>query len=125
MVIMCRGFRGATTASANAKEAIVEATEEMLKALVEANDLEPEFIAAAWFTTTPDLNAEFPAAVARRRLGWTHVALMDAHEMDVPDGLPMCIRVLVLVNTEKGPEEIKNVYLRGAVNLRQRGEPGS
>ena len=125
MGMMCRGFRGATTASANTKEAIVEATEEMLRALVEANGLDPEFIAAAWFTTTTDLDAAFPAAAARRRLGWTHVALMDAHEMDVPGDLPMCIRVLVLVNTEKRPEEIKNVYLRGAVNLRQRSVPGS
>ncbi len=125
MVMMCRGFRGATTASANTKEAINDATEEMLRALVDANDLDAEFIAAAWFTTTTDLNAEFPASVARRRLGWTYVALMDAHEMEVPYGLPMCIRVLVLVNTEKRPEEIKNVYLRGAENLRQRSVPGS
>ena len=125
MVMMCRGFRGATTASANTKAAINDATEEMLRALVEANDLDPEFIAAASFTVTADLNAEYPASVARRRLGWTYVALTDAVEMDVPYGLPMCIRVLILANTEKSPEEIKNVYLRGAEKLRQLSVPGS
>ena len=124
MVMMCRGFRGATTASANTKAAINDATEEMLRALVEANGLDPEFIAAASFTVTADLNAEYPASVARRRLGWTYVALTDAVEMDVPYGLPMCIRVLILANTGKSPEEIKNVYLRGAENLRQRSVPG-
>lgn len=124
MVMMCRGFRGATTASANTKAAINDATEEMLRALVEANGLDLEFIAAASFTVTADLNAEYPASVARRRLGWTYVALTDAVEMDVPYGLPMCIRVLILANTGKSPEEIKNVYLRGAENLRQRSVPG-
>ena len=88
--------------------------------LVEANGLEPEYIAAAWFTTTSDLTASFPATVARRKLGWTGVALMNGHEIDVPGGLPRCIRVLLLVNTEKSQEEVQNVYLRGAVNLRQR-----
>ena len=125
MAMMCRGFRGATTASANTRAAINDATEEMLRALIEANGLDPEFIAAASFFVTPDLNAEYPASVARRRLGWTYVALTDAVAMDVPYGLPMCIRVLVLANTEKAPEEIKNVYLRGAENLRQRSVPGS
>ncbi len=120
MVMMCRGFRGATTVSENTEAAIAEATEEMLRALVEANGLEPEYIAAAWFTTTPDLNASFPATAARRQLGWTGVALMNSHEINVPGGLPMCIRVMLLVNTEKSQDEIQNVYLRGAVNLRQR-----
>lgn len=125
MVMMCRGIRGATTASENTEAAIAEATEEMLRALVEANGLDPEYIAAAWFTTTSDLNASWPATVARRRLGWTGVALMNSHEMDVPGGLSLCIRVMLLVNTEKRQDEIRNVYLRGAVNLRQRDGRGS
>ncbi len=124
MVMMCRGIRGATTASENTEAAIAEATEEMLRALVEANGLDPEYIAAAWFTTTSDLNASWPATVARRRLGWTGVALMNSHEMDVPGGLSMCIRVMLLVNTEKRQDEIQNAYLRGAVNLRQRDGRG-
>ena len=67
-----------------------------------------------------DINAEFPA-VAARHIGWTQVALMCGHEMDVPDAQPRCIRVLVLLNTEKSQSDIQNVYLREAVNLRSRG----
>ena len=117
--MMTRGIRGATTSTANTREAILEATTEMLERLVEANDLGKERIAAALFTTTRDLNADFPA-VAARLLGWTEVALMCSHEMDVPGALPSCIRVMVLVNTDKQPGEIVNVYLRDAVNLRNR-----
>ena len=119
MSLMCRGIRGATTAGANTREAILGATRELLERLVEANQLEKESIAAAFFTTTLDLNAEFPAAAARQ-MGWTEVALLDSHEMDVPGALPCCIRALLLVNTEKQASEIVNVYLRDAVNLRSR-----
>ncbi|MDO8750949.1 MAG: chorismate mutase [Dehalococcoidia bacterium] len=120
MTLVCRGLRGATTARANTKEAILEATRELLEQLVKANGLQKDSIAAAIFTTTRDLNAEFPA-VAARLMGWIDVALLDTHEMDVPDGLPSCIRALVLVNTDKQAHELVNVYLRGAVNLRARG----
>ena len=118
-----RGLRGATTADENTKQAMLSATAEMLAELVSLNDLDLADVAAAFFTTTRDLNAEFPA-VAARQVGWTEVALMCGHEMDVPDGQPMCIRVLVLVNTDKTPDQLQNVYLRGAVNLRNRGMDG-
>lgn len=120
MTTVCRGLRGATVAEENTREAILSASRELLERLVEANDLRPEQVAAAFFTTTRDLNAEFPA-VAARQLGWNGVALMCGHEMDVPDGLPRCIRVMVLVNTEKGPAEMHNVYLKGTDKLRLRG----
>lgn len=112
-----RGIRGATTVSENAREAIIEATRELLEVMVEANDISPEDIASAWFTTTPDLNAEFPA-VAAREMGWTFVPLMCSHEMDVPGSLRMCVRILLHVNTEKRPHDIRHVYLRGARVLR-------
>ena len=115
-----RGIRGATTADANTKQSILHATTEMLTELVEANGLDVDDIAAAHFTTTQDLNAEFPA-VAARLMGWEHVALMCGHEMAVPDAQPMCIRVMVLVNTDKHPGELVNIYLKGAVTLRNRG----
>jgi chorismate mutase len=115
-----RGIRGATTSDDNTKDSILDATGEMLARLIESNDLAVDDIAAAHFTTTRDLNAEFPA-VAARRMGWTDVALMCGHEMAVPDAQTQCIRVLVLVNTEKSPQELTNVYLRGAVNLKARG----
>lgn len=120
MSLACRGIRGATTARDNTKEAILEATRELLERLVKANKVERESMAAAIFTTTRDLNAEFPA-VAARQMGWVDVALMCGHEMDVPDALPGCIRVLLLVNTERQNHEIVNVYLRDAVTLRARG----
>jgi len=116
-----RGIRGATTADSNTKEAILEATTELLERLTEANELETDDIAAAMFTTTVDLNAEFPALAARKMMGWEYVALLDSHEMRVPDALTQCIRVLILVNTDKAPQELANVYLKGATNLRDRG----
>ncbi|HJO83837.1 MAG: chorismate mutase [SAR202 cluster bacterium] len=115
-----RGFRGATTADENTEAAIHEATREMLEALVEANDIQVDDIAAATFSTTRDLDASFPAAAARKYMGWNYVALMSSNEMEVAGGQPKCIRVMVLVNTDKPPEEINNVYLRGAAHLRSR-----
>ena len=104
----------------NTKEAIVAGTKELLHELIEANDIQQEQVATVIFTTTRDLNAEFPA-VAARQIGWTNVALLCSHEMDVPDALPCCIRILLLVNTERPPQELSHIYLRGAVNLRARG----
>ena len=114
-----RGIRGATTAESNTKDAILEATQELLERLIEANRLDPDDVAAAMFTTTADLNAEFPA-VAARRLGWEYVALMDGQEISVPDDQARCIRVLLLVNTDTPARELRNIYLRDAVNLRCR-----
>ncbi len=115
--MLCRGIRGATTVAANTREAILEATRELLTAMTEANQIRPEDVASVFFTTTPDLTAEFPA-VAARQMGWDHVALLCGHEMNVPGSLPMCLRILLHVNTEKRPEEIVHVYLRGARALR-------
>jgi chorismate mutase len=114
----CRGIRGATLVAANAKEDILAATKELLQAIIESNQVKREAVACVFFTTTPDLNAEFPA-LAARQLGWTDVALMCAQEMDVPHSLSRCIRVLVLFNTEKKAEQITHVYIRGAEALRQ------
>jgi chorismate mutase len=117
MNIRCRGVRGATTCEANTREAILEATREMVQLLIEANGLHPDDIASAIFTTTPDLNAEFPA-VAARELGWLDTALLCGHEMAVPGSLPRCIRVLVHWNTERRADQVVHVYVRGAKTLR-------
>jgi chorismate mutase len=112
-----RGIRGATTATANTAEAIVEATDELLNELIRANDLDSSEICFAFFTTTHDLTAEFPAFAARR-LGWVDVPLLCSHDMDVrlPNarGVPMCIRILLLYNTESPQSAMRAVYLRGA-----------
>ncbi len=115
-----RGIRGATTADSNTKESILGATRELLEQLIEANDIDPDDVASATFTTTRDLNAEFPA-VAARQIGWGNVALMCGHEMEVPDGQPQCIRVMILINTDRPVQDLQNVYLRQAKGLRSRG----
>jgi chorismate mutase len=112
-----RGIRGATTVSKNSPEEIIEAARELLGTMIEANEVDPEEVASAIFTTTPDLNAEFPA-VAARQLGWTFVPLLCGHEMAVPGSLPLCLRILLHVNTEKGALDINHVYIRGARALR-------
>jgi chorismate mutase len=112
-----RGIRGATTVDANTKEAILAATTELLSAMIEANDVQTDDVASVFFSTTPDLNAEFPA-VAARDMGWTNVALMCAHEMSVPGSLPMCLRILIHVNTAKAARDLRFIYLKGARALR-------
>ena len=116
----CWGIRGATTAEENSAEAIIEATKELLRQIMAENELDKSQVAAVWFTTTQDLNTEYPA-LAARQMGWMNAALLCAHEMIVPKGLPMCIRVLLLVNTEKQPQDLKYIYLKGAVGLRTQG----
>jgi chorismate mutase len=115
--VACRGIRGATTVDENTAQAILEAARDLLTRIVEANDLRQEDIASVIFTVTPDLNAEYPA-LAARQMGWHDVALMCGHEMDVPHGLKMCLRILIHWNTTRQANEIQHVYIRGAVNLR-------
>jgi len=116
--MLCRGIRGATTVETNSREAIVAAAHELLEELIVRNDVQKEDVASAYFTTTSDLDAEFPAVAARNGFGWTNVALMCGHEMDVPGSLRMCLRILLHVNTERTQDEINHVYLRGATALR-------
>ena len=85
--------------------------------MAEANGLDAEDIASAFFTSSSDLNAEFPA-LAARQMGWTDVALLCGHEMQVPGSLLMCLRILLHVNTEKKASEIVHIYLNGARVLR-------
>ena len=117
-----RGIRGATTVALNDAEAIVEATEQLLRELAGLNHLEVGEIALAYFTTTADLDAEFPA-LAARRLGWLDVPLLCGAEMPVrrpnPRSVPMCVRVLILYNTERPQREMRHAYLRGAGAIKQ------
>ena len=117
MTIYCRGIRGATTVSENTRAAILEATQELLQELVEANAIALEDIGSVIFTTSPDVNADFPALGARQ-IGWGDVPLLCTHEMSVPGSLPQCIRVLIHWNTPRQQHEIVHVYLRGATKLR-------
>ncbi len=112
-----RGIRGATTVEVDEKEAIISATEELLEEVVRQNEFDPDDIASVVFTVTNDLRATFPAEAARKR-GWLMVPMLCATEIPVPGSLPMCIRVLIHVNTEKRQHEIRHVYQRRAVKLR-------
>jgi chorismate mutase len=112
-----RGIRGATTADRDDAESILSATQELLERIVERNAIDPEDVASALFTVTPDLSAEFPAAAARR-MGWTRVPLLNFTEIDVPGRLGRCVRVLIHVNTTRSQAEMVHVYLREAVSLR-------
>jgi chorismate mutase len=114
---VCRGVRGAITVVDNTAEAILDATRELLSTMIEANQIEPDDIGSVFFTTTSDLNAEYPA-VAARQFGWEHVALLCSHEMDVPHGLKRCLRILILWNTTRAARDIHHVYLRDAERLR-------
>jgi chorismate mutase len=104
--------RGATTASDNTADAIREAIRELVVEVARRNQIEPDDIASALFTTTPDLNAAFPAE-AVRHMGWDHVPLLGAVEMAKPGAPGRCIRVLLMWNTTRTQQEVEHVYLRG------------
>jgi chorismate mutase len=113
-----RGIRGATTVEADEPELVLEATRELLVAMLEANgidDFEP--IAAIFFTTTPDVTSTFPAEAARA-LGMTMVPMLCNQEIPVPGRLQRAVRVMLQLNTTRAQTEMRHVYLRGAVVLR-------
>ena len=111
------GIRGATTVERNEAQEILDATDELLRAIIAANDLQPDDIVSAFFTVTNDLDAAFPARAAED-FGWNIVALLHATEIPVPGSLPRCIRLLVHAYTTRTRAEIKHCYLRRAIILR-------
>ncbi len=118
----CRGIRGATTVESNTREALAAATKELLGKIVEANGIRQDDVAFIFFTATQDLDAAFPAAAARE-MGFTEVALECCNEMKVPGSLPRCLRITVLVNTDKSLEELEHIYIHGAETLRSWNRP--
>lgn len=115
--MITKGIRGAITVEENSVEKLREATLVLLKEMISKNSITPEKVSHAIFTTTTDINAAFPAKFARLDLGWENVAMMCFHELDVPDSLSMCLRVLIVINCKNDfiPEF---VYLKGAKTLR-------
>ena len=110
-------LRGATTSEQNSVESITSAVEELLSELVSRNNLIPDQIISVTFSVTSDLNACFPASIARRKSGWENVALLDCQQMFVKGDLSKCIRLLAYVSlpNEQMPQ---NPYLGRAKNLR-------
>lgn len=115
---MIRGIRGATTVTENNELEVLAATEEMLAAMIIANQVNAEDVAQVLITVTDDLNATFPAKVLRSFNDWTYVPVMCAKEIAVPGSLPKCIRVMMTVNTTKAQKDIQHIYLNDAIKLR-------
>ncbi len=115
---MIRGFRGATTVTENDKEEILEATEKLLREMASKNNIEPHQIASILISATEDIDACFPAAALRNIEGWMYVPVMCMKEIEVPNSLKKCIRVMMTAATELKQEEVEHVYLGNAVQLR-------
>lgn len=116
--MMVRGIRGAITVQRNDENEILDATIELLNEIVAHNEVRPEDIASVFVTVTADLDAAFPARAIRQMQGWELVPLMCSLEISVPNGLPRCIRLMVLINTNKGQADIRHIYLNDAQKLR-------
>jgi chorismate mutase len=117
---MCRGVRGATIASGDSREEIHSATRELVIEMMQANGIDQDDLASAFFTTTADLRAAYPAEAARL-MGWEYVPMLGAVEMDKQGGPARCIRVMLLWNTTREAREIKHIYLKGTESLRTVG----
>ncbi len=115
--MVTKGIRGAITVDENSVDAIKDATLELLRELVKQNNIDISKISHVIFTLTDDLNAAFPAKFARIDMGWTETAMMCFHELDVPNSLSKCLRVLIVLNCDEKFTP-KFVYLKGASNLR-------
>jgi len=117
--IVQRGIRGATTVDFDNKEEIKSATVELLTEIIKQNEINISDIACCIFTLTKDIKADYPAKYARLEAGFNFVPMLDYQEADITGAIEKCIRVMILVNTNKKQEEIKHIYLRGAKNLRK------
>src|ERR1700733_7991568 len=115
--LMVRGLRGATTVDADTVAQVTERSQELLRAVMDRNDLREDDIVSILFTATPDVTSMFPAT-AIREIGFGAVPLLCAAEIAVPGSKPLCIRVLMHVHTSRSRDEIKHVYLHGAQVLR-------
>ena len=113
-----RGIRGATSVTDNSATAILTATKELLTAIIETNSIITEDIASIFFTSTAELDAIFPAKAARE-LGYTDTPLMCAKELEVVDAVPMLVRILIHVNSNRSQSEFTPIYLGEAKKLRK------
>ena len=116
--MITKGIRGAITVDENSSEAIGSATIKLLQEIVKRNNVDINLISHVIFSLTPDLNADFPAKYARVNLKWSEVPMMCFNEIDVPNSLRKCLRVLVVVNCSENFEP-EFVYLEGAEGLRK------
>lgn len=118
MTLLVRGIRGATTVAQNSADEIYTATRELLDKMIVENDIDAENVVSIMLTMTPDLNADFPAKAVRSRPDWQWVPLMCSVEVNVPESLSKCIRLLLHVNTDKKQQDMVHIYLKEAIRLR-------
>jgi chorismate mutase len=115
--VAVRAIRGAIQVDADERDAILEATTELVSAVMTLNDLTPDDVISVLFTATPDLTAEFPA-LAARKIGFHAVPLMCAMEIPVKGAMPRVVRLMAHVETDLQRSQVQHVYLRGATALR-------
>jgi chorismate mutase len=115
--VAVRAIRGAVQVDANEREAILEATTELVTEVMQRNNLVTDDVISVVFTATPDLDAEFPA-LAARKIGFQDVPLLCASEIAVPHAMPRVVRLLMHLETTMTRSELQHVYLRGAIALR-------
>ncbi|MBK3496726.1 chorismate mutase [Viridibacillus sp. YIM B01967] len=115
---MIRGVRGAITVASDEAKIVLAETEKLIEEIVKANNIAVDDIASVVISTTPDIVSAFPAKAVRTKEGWSYIPVMCMHEMNVANALPLCIRVLMHVNTEISQQEIRHIYLNDAVKLR-------
>lgn len=115
---MIRGIRGAITVTEDSNEQVSRETARLAKEMACANGIDPELVASVIISTTTDITSAFPAKAVRSMEGWTFVPVMCTHEMNVPNSLEKCIRLLMHVNTDKSQQEIQHIYLNNALQLR-------
>ena len=115
---MIRGIRGATTVNKNEEAEIIQHTRELVLEMIDKNGVIASDVSSVLVTVTEDLNATFPARPIRELPGWTYVPVMCMQEINVPHGLPRCIRIMMTVNTEMNQENIHHIYHHEAKKLR-------
>jgi len=113
-----RAIRGATQLDVDEREHLLASVDELIRAILEQNDLGTDDLISMLFTATPDLHSEFPA-LAARRLGIGDVPLLCTQELEIHGGMPRVIRVMVHAESSRSKVEIRHVYLRGAAALRR------
>lgn len=115
---MTRGVRGATTVPENEATVIIENTKILIEEMVSKNGIDPSEVSHVFISVTKDITATFPAKALRKLTGWTYVPVMCMTEIDVPNSLKLCIRIMMVVNTDTPQHKIDHVFHNQAVNLR-------
>ncbi|MCM3743022.1 chorismate mutase [Sporosarcina luteola] len=113
-----RGIRGATTVVSDETDGVLEATRTLVLEMARQNGIAPGDIVSVIVSTTRDIESAFPAKAVRTLDGWKYVPVMCTHEMDVPGSMPLCIRILMHVNSETHQKDVKHIYQNEAVKLR-------